>query len=61
MEITFPNTEMFIQDPSGQSLFLGADVRIGGNDDLPSSLIGGATKNIMNVNLNIKIDDKGNF
>jgi RHS repeat-associated protein len=57
----FPNTEMFIQDPSGQSLFLGADVRTGGNDDFPLALIGGANENIMNINVNIKLDDKGNF
>ena len=57
----FPNTELFIKDPSGQSLFLGADVREGGNDNNPLILVGGANTNIMNINVSVKIDDKGNF
>jgi hypothetical protein len=57
----FPNTEMFVKDPSGQSLFLGVDVRAGGQDRNPLILLGGATENIMNINVSVKIDGKGNF
>jgi len=54
----FPNTEAFITDPSGQSVFIGGDVR-GGNN--PLELRGGADKRIMDVGFQIKIDSKGNF
>jgi RHS repeat-associated protein len=57
----FPNTEISIKDPSGQSLFAGVDVRAGGQDSNPLILIGGATENIMNINFSINIDSKGNF
>lgn len=57
----FPNTEATITDPSGQKLFLGTDVRAGGQDDLPTILFGPATENIMNINMNIKTDADGNF
>jgi hypothetical protein len=57
----FPNTEATITDPSGQKLFLGTDVRAGGQDDLPTILFGPATENIMNINMNIKTDAEGNF
>jgi hypothetical protein len=42
-------------------LFLGTDVRAGGQDDLPTILFGPATENIMNINMNIKTDADGNF
>jgi len=54
----FPNTEAFITDPSGQSVFIGGDVR-GGNN--PVALFGGADERIMDVGFQIKIDGKGNF
>jgi RHS repeat-associated protein len=57
----FPNTEMFVADPSGQTVFLGIDVRAAGQDKNPTILIGGATENLFNVSVSIKIDDKGNF
>lgn len=57
----FPNTEMFVADPSGQTVFIGADVRAAGEDKNPTILIGGATENIINTSLSIKIDGKGNF
>ena len=54
----FPNTEAFITDPSGQSVFIDGDVR-GGNN--PGALIGGADERIMDVGFQIKIDGDGNF
>ena len=58
----FPNTEAFITDPSGQKLFIGADVRASGQDKSPTILFGPATEHIMNVNMNVKTDPKtGNF
>jgi RHS repeat-associated protein len=57
----FPNTEMFVADPSGQTVFIGVDVRAAGQDKSPTILIGGATENIVNTSLSIKIDGKGNF
>ena len=54
----FPNTEAFITDPSGQSVFIGGDVR-GGNS--PLELRGGADKRIMDVGFQIRIDGDGNF
>ena len=57
----FPNTEMFVADPSGQTVFIGIDVRAAGNDKNPTILIGGATENIANPSVSIKIDSKGNF
>jgi len=54
----FPNTEAFITDPSGQSVFIGGDVR-GGNN--PGALVGGPDQRIMDVGFQIKIDGKGNF
>jgi RHS repeat-associated protein len=57
----FPNTEMFVADPSGQTVFIGVDVRASGQDANPTILIGGATENIINTTLSIKIDKKGNF
>jgi RHS repeat-associated protein len=57
----FPNTEMFVADPSGQTVFLGVDVRAAGQDKTPTILFGGATENIKNATVSIKIDDKGNF
>ena len=56
----FPNTEAFIADPSGQSVFIGVDVR-SGSDKFPSKLFGGATEQIMNTAFQIRIDGKGNF
>jgi RHS repeat-associated protein len=57
----FPNTEMFVADPSGQSIFIGVDVRAKGQDANPLILIGGANENIFNSSVSIKLDDKGNF
>ena len=54
----FPNTEAFITDPSGQSVFIGGDVR-GGNN--PGKLFGGAEERVMDVGFQIKIDGDGNF
>ncbi|MEN9656457.1 MAG: hypothetical protein RL311_1438 [Bacteroidota bacterium] len=58
----FPNTEAFIQDPSGQKIFLGTDVRASGQDQAPTILFGPATENIMNINVNVRTNSKtGNF
>lgn len=57
----FPNTEMFVNDASGQSVFLGVDVRAAGEDKSPTILFGGATENIMNIGVTINLDKKGNF
>ena len=57
----FPNTEAFLTDASGQSVFLGVDVREGGNDSAPFILVGGATTPIMNTTFSIYLDKKGNF
>lgn len=57
----FPNTEMFVNDASGQSVFLGVDVRAAGEDANPTILVGGATENIMNIAVTINLDKKGNF
>lgn len=57
----FPNTEMFVADPSGKTVFIGVDVRAAGEDKNPTILIGGAIENIKNTSLSIKIDNKGNF
>jgi len=57
----FPNTEMFVNDAGGQSVFLGVDVRADGYDKNPTKIIGGATENIMNISLTINLDKKGNF
>jgi RHS repeat-associated protein len=57
----FPNTEMFVNDASGQSVFLGVDVRAAGEDKNPTILIGGATENIMNISVTINLDKNGNF
>lgn len=57
----FPNTEATITDPSGQKLFIGTDVRAAGQDNMPTILFGPATENIMNIDMNIKTDAKGNF
>ncbi|WP_372474858.1 RHS repeat domain-containing protein [Capnocytophaga sp. ARDL2] len=58
----FPNTEAFIEDPSGQKLFIGVDVRASGQDKVPTDLFGPATEHIMDVNLNVKTDtNTGNF
>jgi hypothetical protein len=52
---------MFVNDASGQSVFLGVDVRAAGEDKSPTVLIGGATENIMNISVTINLDKKGNF
>lgn len=59
----FPNTEAFITDPSGkQKLFIGVDVRAAGEDQNPTILFGPATEQIMNINMQIRINpDNGNF
>ena len=57
----FPNTEAFITDPSGNKLFIGADVRAAGEDKSPTILIGPATERIMNIKMNVKTDKTGNF
>jgi len=57
----FPNTEAFLTDASGQSVFMGADVREAGNDDAPLILGGGATTPIINNTFSITLDKKGNF
>ena len=54
----FPNTEAFITDPTGQEIFLGTDVRAGGQDQAPTILFGPATENIMNINLNVRTNAK---
>ena len=54
----FPNTEAFITDPTGQKIFLGTDVRAGGQDQAPTILFGPATENIMNINLNVRTNAK---
>jgi hypothetical protein len=57
----FPNTEAFLTDASGQSVFMGVDVREAGNDAAPFILAGGATTPIMNNIFSITLDKKGNF
>jgi RHS repeat-associated protein len=57
----FPNTELSIGDNKGQVLLVGTDVRASGNDDLPKILFGGASTQIMDIDLMIRIDNEGNF
>jgi hypothetical protein len=57
----FPNTEAFLTDASGQSVFMGVDVREAGNDNAPFILAGGATTPIINNTFSITLDKKGNF
>ena len=57
----FPNTEAFITDASGQSVFLGVDVRRQGKDNSPMLLFGGYEEDIMDVNISVGFDDNGNF
>jgi hypothetical protein len=57
----FPNTEAFITDASGKSVFLGVDVREQGNDDAPLILSGGPSTSTMKALFSISLDKKGNF
>ena len=57
----FPNTELSIGDNKGQVLLVGTDVRASGNDELPKILFGGASTQIMDIDLMIRIDNEGNF
>lgn len=57
----FPNTEAFLSDASGQSVFMGADVRKMGNDVAPLILFDGADSPIINNTFSISLDKKGNF
>ncbi|MDZ7847247.1 MAG: hypothetical protein U5L96_10980 [Owenweeksia sp.] len=58
----FPNTEAFIEDPSGQRLFIGQDERASGQDDNPTILFGPSTEEIMNIDIRVKINpNNGNF
>ena len=58
----FPNTEAFIEDPSGNRLFLGQDRRAAGQDHSPTALFGPSTEKIMDINMRIQIDPaNGNF
>jgi RHS repeat-associated protein len=53
----FPSTEAFITDQSGAKLFLGARQETGGIADL----FGDNKKELFNVDMQIKIDNNGNF
>jgi RHS repeat-associated protein len=58
----FPNTEAFMTDPSGNKLFIGTDVRMGGNDQNPLILFGPATELIMTIDMQVRINPgNGNF
>lgn len=53
----FPSTELFVEDTSGNRVFLGASKEKG---DV-TTLYGGADKQIMTFNLTIQVDSKGVF
>ncbi|WP_343319405.1 RHS repeat domain-containing protein [Sphingobacterium multivorum] len=53
----FPSTEAFVEDQSGNRLFLGASKEEGN----VLTLMGGADVNIFNVNMSVKFDKNGNF
>nr|WP_310080985.1 RHS repeat-associated core domain-containing protein [Sphingobacterium sp. 2149] len=53
----FPSTEAFVEDQSGNRLFLGASKEEGN----VLTLTGGADVNIFNVNMSVKFDKNGNF
>jgi RHS repeat-associated protein len=57
----FPNTELSVGDNSEQVLLVGTDVRASRNDDMPTILFGGASTQIMDIDLMIRIDNLGNF
>lgn len=53
----FPSTEAFVEDQSGNRLFIGASKEEGN----VLTLTGGADVNIFNVNMSVKFDKNGNF
>ena len=52
----FPNTEMMLIDPQGNTIMLGVDRRADGYDDLPTILFGPATERIMHIDMQIRIN-----